>query len=122
ELLHEFRLRLQEEVMVVFDKLLDVTDPAELRGKVTALVERVAHPGGFAVPGGERADMIDELIAEIGGLGPLDALLDDTSITEIMVNGPNHLYIERAGKIHRVDSHFLNDEHVLRIIDRIITP
>ena len=122
ELLHEFRLRLQDEVMVVFDKLLDVTDPAELRRKVTAMVERVADADGFAVTGGERASMIDELIAEIGGLGPLDALLDDTSITEIMVNGPDHLYIERAGKIHRVDSHFLNDEHVLRIIDRIITP
>ena len=66
--------------------------------------------------------MIDELIAEIGGLGPLDPLLLDETITEIMVNGPDHLYIERAGKIHRVDSHFLNDEHVLRIIDRIITP
>ena len=121
EMLHEFRLRLQDEVMVVFDSLLDVTDPAELRGKVTAIVERVGD-AGFAVTGGERAEMIDELIAEIGGLGPLDALLDDTSITEIMVNGPDHLYIERAGKIHRVDSHFLNDEHVLRIIDRIITP
>jgi pilus assembly protein CpaF len=121
ELLHEFRLRLQDEVMVVFDSLLDVDDPAVLRRKVTAIVERVADDG-FAITGGERADMIDELIAEIGGLGPLDALLDDTSITEIMVNGPNHLYIERAGKIHRVDSHFLNDEHVLRIIDRIITP
>ena len=44
------------------------------------------------------------------------------SITEIMVNGPRHLYIERRGKIERVDSYFLNDEHVLRIIDRIITP
>jgi pilus assembly protein CpaF len=121
ELLHEFRLRLQDEVMVVFDSLLDVTDPAELRRKVTAIVERVADDG-FAITSGEREGMIDELIAEIGGLGPLDALLEDTTITEIMVNGPDHLYIERAGKIHRVDSHFLNDEHVLRIIDRIITP
>ena len=45
-----------------------------------------------------------------------------TPITEVMVNGPNHIYIERAGKIVRVDSYFLNDDHVLRIIDRIITP
>ncbi len=122
ELLHEFRLRLQDEVMVAFDSLLDVTDPAELRRKVTALVERIAGVHGFAVTGGERASMIDDLIAEIGGLGPLDELLTDETITEIMVNGPDHLYIERAGKILRVDSHFLNNEHVLRIIDRIITP
>ena len=122
ELLHEFRLRLQDEVMVAFDSLLDVTDPAELRRKVTAIVERIAGVHGFAVTGDERATMIDELIAEIGGLGPLDDLLTDETITEIMVNGPDHLYIERAGKILRVDSHFLNNEHVLRIIDRIITP
>ena len=122
ELLHEFRLRLQDEVMVAFDSLLDVADPAELRTKVTAIVERVAQTDGFAVTGDERARLIQELIGEIGGLGPLDPLLDDESITEIMVNGPSHLYIERGGKIQRVASHFLNDEHVLRIIDRIITP
>src|SRR4029078_13552217 len=56
------------------------------------------------------------------GLGPLEPLLADQTITEIMVNGPNHVYIERAGKIERIDSVFLSDEHVLRIIDRIITP
>ncbi len=122
ELLHEFRLRLQDEVMTAFDKLLDVASPAELRSKVTVIVERVALAHGFAVTGAERARLIDELVGEIGGLGPLDPLLSDETITEIMVNGPRHLYIERGGKIQRVASHFLNDEHVLRIIDRIITP
>ncbi len=122
ELLHEFRLRLQDEVMTAFDKLLDVADPGELRSKVTVIVERVALAHGFAVTGAERARLIDELVGEIGGLGPLDPLLSDETITEIMVNGPRHLYIERGGKIQRVASHFLNDEHVLRIIDRIITP
>jgi len=122
ELLHEFRLRLQDEVMGTFSTLLDVANPAELRAKVAVIVERTALAHGFAVTGAEREGLINELTDEIGGLGPLDALLLDESVTEIMVNGPSHVYIERAGKIHRVDSHFLNDEHVLRIIDRIITP
>jgi pilus assembly protein CpaF len=122
ELLHEFRLRLQDEVMGAFDSLLDVANPEELRAKVAVIVERTAAQHGFAVTGAERSGLVDELTDEIGGLGPLDALLGDESVTEIMVNGPSHVYIERAGKIHRVDSHFLNDEHVLRIIDRIITP
>jgi pilus assembly protein CpaF len=122
ELLREFRLRLQDEVMVAFDSLLDVANPAELRSKVEVIVDRIVIQGGFAVTREERARLIGELVGEIGGLGPLDPLLADESITEIMVNGPTHLYIERGGKIQRVDSYFLNDEHILRIIDRIITP
>jgi pilus assembly protein CpaF len=122
ELLLEVRLRLQDEVMNAFDSLLADSDPAELERKVEKLVDRIIRTHGFAVTHDERSHLIEELVAEVGGLGPLDALLLDETITEIMVNGPNHLYIERGGKIQRVDSYFLNDEHVLRIIDRIITP
>jgi pilus assembly protein CpaF len=122
ELLREFRLRLQDEVMLAFDSLLDLANPEELRSKVEVIVERIVLQGGFAVTSAERSRLIEELVGEIGGLGPLDPLLADESITEIMVNGPSHLYIERGGKIQRVDSYFLNNEHVLRIIDRIITP
>jgi pilus assembly protein CpaF len=122
ELLREIRTRLQGEVMNAFDSLLDTTNPADLQVKVAGIVDRIIREDGYAVTQSERQRLVDELIGEIGGLGPLDPLLLDETITEIMVNGPSHLYIERAGKIERVDSYFLNDEHVLRIIDRIITP
>src|SRR5712691_787759 len=121
-LLREIRLRLQDEVTVTFDTLLDITNPAELRTKVEGIVDRVIDMRGFAVTRVERERLVEELIGEVGGLGPLEPLLADESVTEIMVNGPNHLYIERNGKILRVDTVFMNDEHVLRIIDRIITP
>ena len=122
DLLRQIRLRLQAEVMIAFDSLLDITDPDQLRAKVDAIVDRVITVHGYAVTHDEREHLAEELVGEVGGLGPLDPLLLDESITEIMVNGPRHLYIERGGKISRVDSYFLNDEHVLRIIDRIITP
>ena len=122
ELLRDIRLRLQDEVIGAFDSLLDVTDPADLHGKVEGIVDRTIGLDGFAVTRDERVRLIEELAAEITGLGPLEPLLADRTITEVMVNGPGHIYIERAGKIQRVNSVFLNDEHVLRIIDRIITP
>jgi pilus assembly protein CpaF len=62
------------------------------------------------------------MIHDVSGFGPLEPFLGDESITEVMVNGPNQIYIERNGKIERVATTFLNDEHVLRVIDRIITP
>jgi pilus assembly protein CpaF len=121
-LLRVIRLRLQDEVMGAFDSLLDETAASSLRTKVEVIVDRVIRVDGFAVTHAERERLVEELVGEVGGLGPLDPLLQDETITEIMVNGPSHLYVERAGKILRVDSYFLNDEHVLRIIDRIITP
>ena len=122
EMLREIRLRLQEEVMTAFDSILDDSKASALHGKLEVIVDRILRVHNFAVTHAERDHLIEELVGEVGGLGPLDPLLQDESITEIMVNGPSHLYIERAGKIQRVDSYFLNDEHVLRIIDRIITP
>ena len=123
ELIREIRLRLQTEVMAAFDSLLDVTGP-EGAARDQGRGDRRPDRRRQRVRGDARraARLVEELVGEVGGLGPLDPLLADESITEIMVNGPNHLYIERAGKILRVDSVFLNDEHVLRIIDRIITP
>ena len=66
--------------------------------------------------------LVQQLLDEVQGFGPIEPFLNDETVTEVMVNGPSHIYIERGGKIQRVDSVFLNDEHVLRIIDRIITP
>ncbi len=122
ELLLGIRQRLQEEVSRASTALFDAAAATDVQARVGTIVDRVVRANGFAVTGNERLRLIEELVGEIGGLGPLEPLLADDSITEIMVNGPNQIYIERRGKIERVNRAFLNDEHVLRIIDRIVTP
>src|SRR3954451_5860332 len=116
------RLALVDEVSSESHSLFESSDPADLRAKVEGIVDRVINAKGFVVTKAERQRLVEELVGEVTGLGPLEPLLADQTITEIMVNGPSHVYIERAGKIERIDSVFLSDEHVLRIIDRIITP
>ncbi|MEA2607432.1 MAG: pilus assembly protein CpaF, partial [Chloroflexota bacterium] len=120
-LLNDIRHRLVGEVINAFDTLLDdkVTD---VRTKIEGIVDRMISTNGFAVTHDERVRLVDEMADDVTGFGPLEPLLHDDTITEVMVNGPNHVYIERGGKIERVDSSFLNNEHVMRIIDRIITP
>jgi pilus assembly protein CpaF len=67
-------------------------------------------------------ELFEQIAAEILGFGPLQPLLEDDTITEIMVNGPKNVYVERKGKIHRVPVTFENNDHVMRIIDRIVAP
>ncbi len=120
--LHDVRLRLVNEVSSSSESLFDAAATTDVHAKVETLVDRFVRANGYPVTGDERQRLIEELVGEVGGLGPLEPLLRDDSITEIMVNGPSQVYIERHGKIERVNRVFLNEEHVLRIIDRIVTP
>src|SRR5207248_6109873 len=70
----------------------------------------------------ERVRLLEAVIAEILAFGPIEPLLRDPSITEVMVNGPDKVWIERNGILAKTDVRFQDDEHVRRIIDRIIAP
>ena len=121
DMLRDLRIRMLEEVVRAFDAILDAA-PDEMGSRIEAVVDRVLSDNAAAVTRDERLRLVQELLDEVRGFGPIEPFLHDETVTEVMVNGPRHIYIERAGKISRVDSYFLNDEHVLRIIDRIITP
>ena len=123
EALHaEIRARVQSEAIGAFETLLDITDPNELRTRIAAIIDRIIVKHGFSLTRQERLALVEDIVHEVTGFGPLEPLLQDETITEVMVNGPNNIFIERKGKIERVNVTFLNDEHVRRIIDRIIAP
>jgi pilus assembly protein CpaF len=69
-----------------------------------------------------RAQLLAWVVSDIAGFGPLEPLLTDPEVTEIMVNGPNIVYVERTGLIELTQVHFENDSHLMRIIDRIVAP
>src|SRR5207302_7443561 len=74
------------------------------------------------LPRGERNRLLEAVIADITSYGPIDPLLHDETITEVMINGPEQVYIERDGILYETDVRFDNEDHVKRIIDRIIAP
>jgi pilus assembly protein CpaF len=115
------RSRVSSEVVRSFEWLLDTTDGTDVATKITGIVDRVIDQG-YSLTRDERLGIVKEVVDDITGLGPLEPLLRDEAVTEVMVNGPNQVYVERRGKIERVGVTFLGDEHVKRIIDRIISP
>ena len=70
----------------------------------------------------ERRKLVREIADDILGYGPLEPFLRDEAVTEVMVNGPNQVYIERSGKLELTNTSFLDDAHLLRIIDKIVSP
>ncbi|QEE27899.1 CpaF family protein [Terriglobus albidus] len=86
-------------------------------GMVNEIISRQSVPLSLA----EEAKIEAELLDEVFGLGPLEPLLADSSISDILVNDKNHVFIERGGMLQRVDTAFRDDRHLLQIIDRIVS-
>jgi pilus assembly protein CpaF len=118
----DLKNRVQTRLLAELDPSMDVTQIHEVRNTIQDLFEQVLAEENIVLSRPERARLFEQISAEILGLGPLQPLLEDETITEVMVNGAKNIYIEREGKIHRVPVSFESDEHVMRIIDRIVAP
>ena len=97
------------------------SDQKELRRIVEGICADAIKDNPFAIPLGDRERLVEELISEILGLGPIEPLLKDSSVTEVMVNGPDSICIERKCRLQKTDVRFRNTEHLMHIIDRIVT-
>jgi pilus assembly protein CpaF len=129
---NEKRDRLKFEIHEQVTKRIDVvaasrahTDGqkiAELRSQIADVAGQLLaeHPDIATVE--ERAELQQEIIDELMGLGPLEDLMRDPAVSEIMVNGPNTIYVERGGKLTLSDRRFNDERHLRTIIERIIAP
>jgi pilus assembly protein CpaF len=118
----DLKTRVQNKLLSELDPSMDITRTDEVRRTIQDLFEQILAEENIVLSRPERARLFEQIAAEILGLGPLQPLLEDDTITEIMVNGAKNIYIERKGKIHRVPVTFENNDHVMRIIDRIVAP
>lgn len=118
----DLKTRVQNKLLAEIDPSMDVTRTDEVRRTIQNLFEQILTEENIVLSRPERARLFEQISAEILGFGPLQSLLEDDTITEIMVNGPKNVYIERKGKVHRVPITFESNDHVMRIIDRIVAP
>ena len=118
----DLKVRVQNKLLSELDPSMDITRTDDVRRTIQDLFEQILAEENIVLSRPERARLFEQIAAEILGFGPLQPLLEDDTITEIMVNGPKNVYIERKGRLHRVPITFENNDHVMRIIDRIVAP
>jgi pilus assembly protein CpaF len=118
----DLKTRVQNRLLAELDPSIDITKTDDVRKTIQSLFEQILGEENIVLSRPERARLFEQISAEILGLGPLQPLLEDESVTEVMVNGAKNIYIERKGKIHRVPVTFESNDHVMRIIDRIVAP
>jgi pilus assembly protein CpaF len=119
--------RLQELVLRELDLFrrtaLNNLGQADLRKEARLAIESIIGSGAIQLPTSvDRAQFIQEMTAEIMGYGPIEPYLADETVSEVMVNGPNQIYVERRGRLTRVAARFINAESLMRVIERIVSP
>ncbi len=101
---------------------MDISKTDEVRSPIEEMFDATLAEENIILSRVERQRLFEQIAAEILGYGPLEPFLSDDTITEIMVNGPKKIYIERKGKVELTNAMFETNDHLMRIIDRIIAP
>ncbi len=110
---------------ILLDKLnlaaLDKALRAQVRSEISTIVNEWLQSENEILNRSEREALVDDVLDELLGLGPLEPLLQDETITDILVNGPKTVFVERSGLLERVTTEFQDDKHLMRIIQKIVS-
>jgi len=118
----DLKVRVQNKLLAELDQAFDTSRKDEIRRHIEELFNAILAEESMVLSRAERHRLFESIVADILGFGPIEILLQDESISEVMVNGPKMIFVERKGQLTRANVSFDSNEHVLRIIDRIVSP
>jgi pilus assembly protein CpaF len=119
---YELSTRIHRKLLEKVDLVaLQAMPPERVKVELKVLVERLLEEDTVAVNVAERQQLIQDIQNEVLGLGPLEPLLADPTVSEIMVNGYRHVYVERGGKLQLSNVRFGSNQHLLKIIDKMVS-
>jgi pilus assembly protein CpaF len=118
----DLKNRIQQRLIAELDPTMDITQTAQVRTTIEEMYEAMLAEESIVLTRKEKQRLFESIVAEILGYGPLEQFLGADGVTEIMVNGPKDIFVERGGKLQRVNVSFEDDDHLMRIIDRIVAP
>ena len=118
----DVRDRVQRRLLAELNPTVSTENVAEVRRALEQIFGETLAEDQLPLSRAERTELLDQVVADILGFGPLEPLLKDDTITEILVNGPDQVYIERNGRLTESDIKFRDAQEVLRIVDRIVAP
>jgi pilus assembly protein CpaF len=118
---YELKTRIHRKLVERLDMNRMTGDDAEIREQVKTLVNELAEAENALLNFAERQRLVAEVLDETFGLGPLEMLLTDPSITDILVNGPKQTYVERRGRLELTDIRFRDNAHLMHVIDKIVS-
>src|SRR5436190_18388533 len=114
--------RVKRKLISELDPSIDTTQIDEVRQRLKSLFDQIIEAENLVLTRAEKERLFEELAADVIGFGPIEPLLADPSVPEIMVNGPKKIFYERKGLLLLIDVQFDDDDHVRRVIDRIVSP
>jgi pilus assembly protein CpaF len=120
--LSELRDRVQRRLLAELNPTVNTDNVDEVRRVLERIFNEALAEEGLPLSRAERQQLFEQIVATILGYGPIEPLLHDDSVTEIMVNGPDLVYVERNGLLEETDVRFRDAQEVMRIIDRIVAP
>lgn len=118
----QVRTRVQQRLLAEINPTVSANNVAEVRRALERIFSETLSEQSYPLSRNERTEIYEQIVADILGYGPLQPLLNDDTVTEILVNGPTSVFVERHGVLEETDLRFQDADDVMRIVERIVSP